>query len=136
MNAAITSVYSVIAVCTPWIVVSRSSTICEIATFITLVSSTITNWAEARMSMGIHLRTEDGPYVGGQRRASSGFWAKLPSTDTADDDIDVVRLSDKRLGPPGERGAAGIIAVNQAGSAPEMSFPFGPHDRALRNLAV
>ena len=71
MNAAITRVYNVIAVCTPWIVVSRSSTICEIATFITLVSSTITNWAEARISMGIHLRTEDGPYVGGQRRASS-----------------------------------------------------------------
>ena len=57
MNAAITSVYSVIAVCTPWIVVSRSSTICEIATFMTLESSTMTNWAEARMSMGSHLRT-------------------------------------------------------------------------------
>jgi hypothetical protein len=57
MNAAITSVYSVIAVCTPWIDVSRSSTICEIATFMTLESSTITNWAEARMSMGSHLGT-------------------------------------------------------------------------------
>ena len=78
MNAAITSVYNVIAVCTPWIVVSRSSTICEIATFITLVSSTITNWAEARISIGIHLRTEDGPYVGGQRRACPS-WAKFPS---------------------------------------------------------
>ena len=56
MNAAITSVYSVIAVCTPWIEVSRSSTICEIATFMTLESSTITNWAAARMSIGSHLR--------------------------------------------------------------------------------
>ena len=56
MNAAITSVYRVIAVCTPWIVVSRSSTICEIATFITLESSTMTNWAEARMIIGSHLR--------------------------------------------------------------------------------
>src|SRR3954468_8692544 len=56
MNAAITSVYIVIAVCTPWIVVSRSSTICEIATFMTLESRTITNCAEARMSMGSHLR--------------------------------------------------------------------------------
>ena len=46
-----------IAVCTPWIVVSRSSTICEIATFMTLVSSTITNWAEASIMRGIHLRT-------------------------------------------------------------------------------
>ena len=45
-----------IAVCTPWIVVSRSSTIWEIATFMTLESSTITNWAEARMSIGSHLR--------------------------------------------------------------------------------
>ena len=61
MNAAITSVYSVIAVCTPWIVVSRSSTICEIATFMTLESSTITNCAEARMSMGSHLRTATDP---------------------------------------------------------------------------
>ena len=62
MNAAITSVYSVIAVCTPWIVVSRSSTICEIATFITLESSTMTNCADARISMGSHLRTAEQPY--------------------------------------------------------------------------
>ena len=60
MNAAITSVYIVIAVCTPWIVVSRSSTICEIATFMTLVSSTITNWAEASMMRGIHFRMVGG----------------------------------------------------------------------------
>ena len=57
MNAAITSVYSVIAVWTPWIEVSRSSTICEIATFITLESSTITNCAAESMNIGIHLRT-------------------------------------------------------------------------------
>ena len=58
MNAAITSVYSVIAVCTPWIVVSRSSTICEIATFMTLESSTMMNWADARMSHGQPLAHE------------------------------------------------------------------------------
>ena len=56
MNAAITSVYSVIAACTPWIEVLRSATIWEIETFITLESSIITNWAEARMMIGIHLR--------------------------------------------------------------------------------
>ena len=61
MNAAITSVYSVIAVWTPWIVVSRSSTICEIATFMTLESSTMTNCAAARMSIGIHLRMSVSP---------------------------------------------------------------------------
>ena len=61
MNAAMTSVYSVIAVCTPWIVVSRSSTICEIATFMTLESSTMMNWAEARMTIGNHLRTAELP---------------------------------------------------------------------------
>ena len=54
MNAAITSVYAVIASCTPWIVVSRSATICEIDTFMTLLSSTITNCADARMMMGSH----------------------------------------------------------------------------------
>ena len=37
-----------IAICTPGIVVSRSATICEIETFMTLVSSTITNWADAK----------------------------------------------------------------------------------------
>ena len=61
MNAAITSVYSVIAVCTPWIDVSRSSTIWEIATFMTLESSTMMNWAEAKISMGSHLRTAASP---------------------------------------------------------------------------
>src|SRR3954453_23419200 len=44
------------AVCTPWIEVWRSSTICEIATFMTLVSSTITNCAEASIARGTHLR--------------------------------------------------------------------------------
>ena len=57
MNAAITSVYIVIASWTPWIVVSRSSTICEIDTFMTLESSTITNCAAHRISSGNHLRT-------------------------------------------------------------------------------
>jgi hypothetical protein len=50
--AAITSVYAVIASCTPWIVVSRSATICEIDTFMTLLSSTITNCADAKMVIG------------------------------------------------------------------------------------
>ena len=56
MNAAITSVYIVIALCTPVTVVFRSSTICEIETFITLESSTMTNCADARMISGSHLR--------------------------------------------------------------------------------
>ncbi len=43
-----------IASWTPWMVVSRSATICEIATFMTLLSSTITNWADARMRMANH----------------------------------------------------------------------------------
>jgi hypothetical protein len=30
--------------------------ICEIETFITLVSSVMTNWPEAKIMMGIHLR--------------------------------------------------------------------------------
>ena len=57
MNAAITSVYIVIALCTPVTVVFRSATICEIETFITLESSTMMNWADARMISGSHLRT-------------------------------------------------------------------------------
>src|SRR3954469_22085743 len=52
ISAAITSVYAVIASCTPWIVVSRSSTIREIDTFMTLLSSTITNCAAASTAMG------------------------------------------------------------------------------------
>src|SRR3954452_15367781 len=57
MNAAITSVYIVIALCTPVTVVFRSTTICEMETFITLESSTMMNWADARMLNGSHLRT-------------------------------------------------------------------------------
>ncbi len=63
MKAAITSVYSVIAVWTPWIDVSRSSTICEIATFMTLESSTMMNCADARITIGSHLRISDDPTV-------------------------------------------------------------------------
>ena len=55
MNAAITSVYAVIAPWTPWIVVFRSATICEIDTFMTLESSTITNCAAARIISGSQL---------------------------------------------------------------------------------
>ena len=65
MNAAITSVYIVIALCTPVTVVFRSATICEIETFITLESSTMMNWADARMIRGSHLRT----------RATLGYFA-------------------------------------------------------------
>ena len=50
MNAAITSVYIVIALCTPVTVVFRSATICEIETFITLESSTMMNWADSEDS--------------------------------------------------------------------------------------
>ena len=50
MNAAITNVYIVIAVCRPTTVVFRSATTCVIDTFITVVSSTITNWAVARIA--------------------------------------------------------------------------------------
>ena len=56
ISAAITSAYRVMAACTPWIEVLRSAVIWEIETFITLVSSVMTNWPEARMMMGIHLR--------------------------------------------------------------------------------
>src|SRR5262245_42248097 len=41
---------------TPWMVVSRSATICEIDTFMTLLSSTITNCAAARIVIGSQLR--------------------------------------------------------------------------------
>jgi hypothetical protein len=58
MNAAITSVYMVIALCTPVTVVFRSDTICEIETFMTLESSTITNWADARITSGSQRRTD------------------------------------------------------------------------------
>ena len=58
MNAAITSVYIVIALCTPVTVVFRSATICEIETFMTLESSTITNWADARIPSGSQRRTD------------------------------------------------------------------------------
>ncbi len=50
MNAAITNVYIVIAVCRPTTVVFRSATTCVIDTFITVVSSTMTNWAVARIA--------------------------------------------------------------------------------------
>src|SRR3954452_9743291 len=56
IRAAMTSAYKVIAACTPWIEVLRSAVICEIETFITLVSSVMTNWPEARMTIGIHWR--------------------------------------------------------------------------------
>src|SRR5689334_23321322 len=68
MNAAITSVYSVIALWTPVTVVFRSTTICEIDTFITLESSTMMNWADARMTNGSHFPPAVTPRE--QRRAA------------------------------------------------------------------
>src|SRR3954452_22754386 len=68
MNAAITSVYIVIASWTPWTVVSRSATICEIDTFMTLESRTITNWAEPRIAIGIQVRTLGGRGCGAPGR--------------------------------------------------------------------
>ena len=59
MNAAITSVYIVIAVWTPWMDVFRSATICEIETFMTLESSTMTNCAAPRITSGSQLRFSD-----------------------------------------------------------------------------
>ena len=47
-----------IASCTPWIVVSRSATICEIDTFMTLLSSTITNCAAAKTVIGSQARAD------------------------------------------------------------------------------
>ena len=50
---------------TPATVVSRSSTICEIDTFMTLLSSTITNWADARMAIEIHFLSMGAMVRGG-----------------------------------------------------------------------
>src|SRR5690349_24586205 len=83
MNAAITNVYAVIASWTPWIVVSRSATIWLIETFMTLLSSTITNCAAARIRIAVQLFI-GGPSLprdlgavvgmlrGARRRASAG----------------------------------------------------------------
>ncbi len=92
MSAAITSVYVVIASWTPWIVVSRSATICEIDTFMTLLSSTITNCAEARMPSGSHSAQP--------RNVAPGAGA-VPTSVTA---------------PASQRGAAGGNRVRTPGS--------------------
>ena len=85
MNAAITSVYSVIADCTPWIDVSRSLTICEIDTFITLESSTITNCAAARIMSGSHLRIRRryaSRAVAGRTATGAPRYARVPVSRT------------------------------------------------------
>src|SRR5687768_8447983 len=56
MKAVITSVYRVMPVCTLRNVASRSLTLCEIATFMKVVSSNMMNWVEASIASGIHLR--------------------------------------------------------------------------------
>ena len=49
-------------------VVSRSSTTCEIDTFITVVSSTITNWAAPRIRIVVFFcMPRGGPYGNGPR---------------------------------------------------------------------
>src|SRR5436190_16332796 len=71
ISAAITSVYAVIASWTPAIVVSRSLTICEIDTFMTLLSSTITNCAAARMTIGRPRRVAGRSSCAGAATAAS-----------------------------------------------------------------
>lgn len=69
-----TRVYAVIASWTPWMVVSRSATIWEIDTFMTLLSRTITNCAAARIAtavqrpMGVPFQSPEG---GLARRATT-----------------------------------------------------------------
>src|SRR6185436_10596037 len=126
MSAAITSVYAVIASCTPWMVVSRSSTICEIDTFMTLLSRTITNWAEAKMAIG-------SPRP---RRAPASWLAALmagmrrPSRNTyghggAD-------AQTRPLWPPAARGPA--VADRPGDRQPECRAA-GHRDRARRHHA-
>ena len=74
MNAAITSVYIVIALCTPVTVVSRSATICEIETFITLESSTMMNWADGEDDQREPL-AHHATLKGETRRPSVRAWA-------------------------------------------------------------
>ena len=60
-----------IASWTPWIVVSRSATICEIDTFMTLLSRTITNWAAARIAIGTQLARMGAMVPARNRRTTS-----------------------------------------------------------------
>ena len=57
---------------TPWTVVWRSATICEIDTFITLLSRTMMNWAAARIAIGPQLALAAEPAASG-----SDGWASL-----------------------------------------------------------
>src|SRR3954451_1553102 len=133
MNAAITSVYSVIAVCTPWIVVWRSLTICEIATFMTLVSSTITNWAEASMMRGIHLRIGDlRPMVARPRRVLP----PAPRWSLSSDSFGPI------LGTEDARLRGGELAVGQTAAVVERGQPLEPLElgvfgsQGLRRAAI
>src|SRR3990172_2094810 len=86
---------------TPWMVVPRSAAICEIETFMTLLSSTITNWAEARMRIASHLPTRRPPRlrtrVTWYGRVSCPFVHRAPSQDRRS-----ATRSDPR--PPGAEG--------------------------------
>jgi len=70
MNAAITSVYIVIAVWIPVTVVPTSLATVAIDTFITDVSSVIKNWAEANVSNTTEAAPAAAPFT---RRASVGI---------------------------------------------------------------
>ena len=75
MNAAITRVYAVMASWTPPIVVSRSATIWLIETFMTELSSTITNCAAARIRIAVHLPIGSVPPSSRTRAARSSLAA-------------------------------------------------------------
>ncbi len=62
-----------IASWTPWIVVSRSATIWEIDTFITLLSSTMTNCAAARIASANH-------QLDSRSAAPAGCWCSTALT--------------------------------------------------------
>src|SRR6185437_15359947 len=95
------------AVWTPVIVVSRSATICEIDTFMTLLSSTITNCAEAKIAIG-------------RPRPRRGKAALLSIADESGLDTRSVANHARR---PAERGGAGrVVSRRRVGDAPQR-FP-------------
>src|SRR4051794_22615998 len=130
ISAAITSVYAVIASWTPWIVVSRSATICEIDTFMTLLSSTITNCAAAKIAMGRPRPDRASSpwaagwltaFMGGKRPLFRNTYAHAAS-----------RAENRPLWAP----ASGDRAVRgRAGHRPAERRPAGGRDRARRRHA-
>src|SRR4051795_2410579 len=96
MNAAITSVYIVIASWTPEMVVSRSATICEIDTFMTAESRTITNCAAQSTMSATHLP------ISLRSPARKRFLPSVPTPSEPGDEHgehrDEVELPEERLG--------------------------------------